>query len=233
MCGRYAVCRDPAELAAEFDAVNRTEAQSCPDFNVAPQRAVPIVVWRGAERSLRSVRWGLVPNWAEERSRPVINARAESLTSKPTFAEAAARRRCLLPATGWYEWRSGHKQPVLCTGTDGATLAMGAVFTARWLPERADPEVTCAVVTTAATGDFAEVHPRMPLVLSPQRWADWLDPERTEVDELLIPEPAMLARMMVYPVSGAVNNVRNNHPGLLDRVAAEPGPAVQTALFES
>lgn len=234
MCGRYAVHRDPAALAAEFAVADKIGAHLGPDFNVTPARTVPIVVQRGAERSLRPVQWGLLPEWAADDAKPLINARAETLTSKPAFAEAAARRRCLVPATGWYEWQPGRRQPFLCTGRDGdASLAMAAVFTARWVAGRGDPLVTCAVVTTAAVGRFAEIHPRMPLVLPSRQWAEWLDPERAEIDELLAPVPDMLADITVQPASVEVNNMRNNHPGLLDPAAAEPDPAVQTALFES
>lgn len=233
MCGRYAVHHDPATLATEFAAADRTGDELGSDYNVTPTKTVPIVVWRGSERSLRPVRWGLVPPWATEDTRPLINARAESITDKPTFAEAAAKRRCLVPAAGWYEWQADRRQPFLCRRSDGASLAMAGVFSAWWPAHGGAPVVTCAVVTTGAVGEFAEIHPRMPLVLSGQRWSEWLDPERTEIDELLAPDPGMLAELATQPVSVEVNNMRNNHPRLLDRVAAEPGAAVQTTLFES
>ncbi len=242
MCGRYAIQRDPALLAGQFDAVDRTAGMITADYNVTPTKTVPIVVERFAgsrtERSVRPVRWGLVPSWANDADSgpPMINARAESITSKPAYAESAARRRCLMPATGWYEWQPGdrRRQPVLCSRGDGAELAMAAVFSAWWSPNRTDgPLVTCAVVTTEATGEFAGIHHRMPLVLAGDRWADWLDPGRTEVAELLAPAPDVLGELRAHPVSSEVNSVRHNRPELLERVEPVPEPAEQAALFES
>ncbi|RCW45361.1 putative SOS response-associated peptidase YedK [Halopolyspora algeriensis] len=244
MCGRYALHRDPAALAGEFDAADRTGDVFDPDYNITPTATVPIVVERaagsGAERTLRPVRWGLVPTWAEDASSgpQMVNARAESLTAKPAYAEAAAHRRCLMPATGWYEWKPGErvKQPYLCTRRDGRSLAMAAVFSAWWPPDSAaEPLVTCAVVTTEAVGELAEVHHRMPLVLGEHRRQEWLDPQRTDVTGLLSVDAASLDAMELRPVSEQVNSPRNNHSGLLERVdpAARPAVAVQPALFES
>lgn len=238
MCGRYAVRQNPAALAAEFAAVDRTAGAVGADFNVTPTKTVPIVVQRGTERSIRPVRWGLVPTWAKEigSGPPMINARAESITTKPAFADAARRRRCLMPATGWYEWRPGdqRRQPYLCTRGDGASLAMAAVFSAWWSPDSTDkPLVTCAVVTTDAVGELADIHHRMPLVLPQHRWAEWLDPRRTEIADLLEPEREVLDELAIHPVSTEVNSMRNNYPELLERVEPAPEPAEQVALFES
>ncbi|MER7009805.1 SOS response-associated peptidase [Saccharopolyspora sp. NPDC000359] len=238
MCGRYAVQHDPAALAEEFEAVDRTGGAVVADFNVTPTKTVPIVVQRGAERSIRPVRWGLVPTWAKEigSGPPMINARAESITTKPAFAESARRRRCLMPATGWYEWQPGdrRRQPFLCRREDGASLAMAAVFSAWWAPDSTDrPLVTCAVVTTDAVGELADIHHRMPLVLPRDRWSDWLDPQRTEISELLTPVKGMLDELALHPVSTEVNSMRNNHPDLLRQVEPVPEPAEQAALFES
>ncbi|WP_460955241.1 SOS response-associated peptidase [Parasphingorhabdus pacifica] len=244
MCGRYAIRTDPAGLAEEFAAVDRTADAAGADFNVTPTRTVPIVVERltasGSERSIRPVRWGLVPHWATDPASgpPMINARAETLTTKPAYAEAAARRRCLMPATGWYEWQPDdrRRQPYLCARGDGASLAMAAVFSTWWPPDagKAGPLVSCAVVTTEALGDLAGIHHRMPLVLPEQSWADWLDPRRTAIDDLVsAPDPELLARIEPRPVSTEVNHMRNNHPALLERVEAAPPPAEQAVLFES
>ena len=241
MCGRYAVRQDPAALAGEFDAVDRAEGLLEPDFNVTPTKTVPIVVQRGSERSVRPVRWGLVPTWAKDSTSgpPMINARAESITTKPAYAESAARRRCLMPATGWYEWKprdnrqsQRRQQPFLCRRGDGASLAMAAVFSA-WWPPSGNPLVTCAVVTTDAVGELADIHHRMPLVLPRSAWAEWLDPQRTEVSELLSPQPGVLDELVLHPVSTEVNSIRNNRPELLERAEPVPEPAEQGALFES
>lgn len=244
MCGRYAVGTGPATLAEEFAATDRTGGAVGPDYNVTPTRTVPIVVERlaagGSERTLRPVRWGLVPTWAKDTTSgpPMINARAETISSKPAHAESAARRRCLMPATGWYEWQPGdrRRQPYFCTRRDGADLAMAAVFSTWWPPDSAtkEPLVTCAVVTTDAMGELAGIHHRMPLVLSEDRWESWLDPQRTEIEGLLVPPgPELLSELELRPVSTEVNSMRNNHPQLLDRVEPAPPPAEQAVLFDS
>ena len=252
MCGRYASSKDPAALAAEFDAADATgDPGRQPDYNVAPTKEVVAVVQRhprdadGAidksttERTLRVMRWGLVPAWAKDASggAKLINARSESAAQKPSFRTSLAQRRCILPADGWYEWRRDgkHKQPFFTTGPDDRSLAMAGLWTT-W-HDKADPGapvlVTCAVLTTAAVGPLTEVHDRMPLLLPRGSWADWLDPDRTDVAELLAP-PAedLVAELEVRPVSSLVNSVRNNGAQLLERVdpaAREDGQGLFSA----
>jgi putative SOS response-associated peptidase YedK len=252
LCGRYASTKDPAKLAAEFDAVDATEGEAPgPDHNVAPTKRVVAVVERhvrdhdgeadpqATERSLRVLRWGLVPHWAKDRSiaAKMINARAESVASKPAFRSSLARRRCLVPADGWFEWKreDGRKQPFFMTRTDGASLAFAGIWST-WHDPAADgdapPLVTMAVLTTEAVGVLGEVHDRMPLLLDPTQWARWLDPSATDVAELLRP-PAedSVAALELRPVSSAVNSVRNNGPELVARYAPEP-EAGATTLFD-
>ena len=255
MCGRYAVKKDPATLATEFDAVPPAELDPAggdyrPDFNVAPTRQVLAVVERHprdadgnkdtdrTERSLRRMKWGLVPHWAKDPSigSKMINSRADSAATKPAFRTSLKYRRCLLPAEGWYEWkRDGKlKQPFFMTRPDGRSLAFAGLW-ATWRPKDADedepPLVTCSVITTDAVGPLAEVHDRMPLLLAPQDWARWLDPDVDDVAELLAaaPLPELVGAVELRPVSDEVNNVRNNGPQLMDRV--EPDEPVQATLL--
>lgn len=239
MCGRYASTKAASDIASEFDAVDATDgAEPGVDFNVAPTKPVLAVVQRhprsaaGApdrertERSVRLMRWGLVPSWAKNTSGAarMINARAETAAEKPSFRTALATRRCLMPAAGWYEWRNsgGTKQPYFMTGTDGASLAMAGLWEF-WRPAGGgEPLVTSAVLTTAAVGPLADVHDRMPLLLAPRDWAAWLDPDRAEVGPLLAPPSERLVdRLELRPVSSLVNNVRNRGSELTARV--EPG----------
>jgi putative SOS response-associated peptidase YedK len=245
MCGRYASTRNPATLAIEFDAVDETDgAAPGADYNVAPTKPVLAVVTRHPRdrqgvpdpdrtvRSIRVMRWGLVPHWAKDPKggSRLINARAESAASKPAFRDALAKRRCLLPADGWYEWqraagRAGnpvggaHKQPFFITSVDGSGLALAGLWST-WRPPdaAAPPLVTCAVLTTGAVGPLTEIHDRMPLLLPPQAWQAWLDPDCADPSELLAPP---LPRLELRPVSTAVNNVRHNGPELIERVAPE------------
>lgn len=244
MCGRYASTKDPAQLTAEFDAIDATEGQAPrADYNVAPTKPVFTVVQRhprdeegnpdpgSAERGIRVMRWGLVPHWSKDRSvgAKMINARAESAPTKPAFRKPMASRRCIFPADGWYEWRRDgkSKQPFFTTREDGHSLAMAGLWTTWRDPEAdedAQPLITCAVLTTEAVGALTEVHHRMPLLLPQQSWQRWLDPDVSDVAELLAPPSQELVDMLeIRPISSSVNNVRNNGPELLERVVPEEG----------
>jgi putative SOS response-associated peptidase YedK len=247
MCGRYSSTKAPKDLADEFRAVDATDGAKVADFNVAPTKQVVAVVERHprdaegtpdperVERTLRMVRWGLVPSWSKDPSggARMINARVESAAQKPAFRRALKARRCLLPADGWYEWQRGpeHKQPYFTHYRDGSSIALAGLWE-YWKPkddpdgEYRDGLVTAAVITTDAVGPLAQVHDRMPLVLPPAAWEAWLDPDRGPDDDavaaLLAPPPAeLVARMELRPVSPRVNNVRNNGPELLAELPPE------------
>ncbi len=245
MCGRYASSRSPEDLAEEFeiDRQRGTETVSeplPPDYNVAPTKSVYAVLQRPEEaRSLRVLTWGLVPFWAKERKigNRMINARVETVSEKPAYRQAFAKRRCLLPADGYFEWyqtsqtaKSGKalKQPFFIRPKDGSSLAMAGLYEVWRDPEKAEDDParflwTCTVLTTRAEDELGQIHDRMPMLVEPARWADWLDPAASEDSrELLV--PAAPGRLEAYPVSTAVNNVRNNGPDLLDPLPAEDVP---------
>ena len=237
MCGRYALAKDPAALAEEFDAADGITGSDWqgPEYNVAPTTTVAAVVDRHPRddagtpdpsrtvRSLRPMRWGLVPGWARDVSvgNRLINARAESIVEKPAFRRAAASRRCLLPADGWFEWlRDGsHKTPYFMTLPSGASLALAGLWETWRSPDSpadAGPLVSATVVTVDSAGPLSEIHHRMPLVLPAERWADWLDPDRADPTELLVPAPdEFLAAIEMRQVASLVNNVRNHGPELV------------------
>lgn len=240
MCGRYASTRNPATLAVDFDAVDATDgAAPAADYNVAPTKPVLSVVTRHPRdsdgipdpdrtvRSIRVMRWGLVPHWAKDPGigSRLINARAESAAGKPAFRAALGRRRCLLPADGWYEWqRTGTgKQPFFITPADGSTLALAGLWsTWRGPGAAAPPLVTCAVVTTDAVGPLCEIHDRMPLILPAQAWRAWLDPDSEDARALLGPPSEQLVQALeLRPVSTAVNDVRHGGPQLVERLEPE------------
>jgi putative SOS response-associated peptidase YedK len=248
MCGRYAASRSPEDLAVEFEAVPAAGQAPLPsDYNVAPTKDVYVVRQKkerdaegaltgGSHRELRAVRWGLVPSWAKDPSvgNRMLNARVESLTEKPAFRTAAASRRCLVPADGWYEWAkrldAPTKQPYFITPRDGSGLAFAGLWEVWGRGE--DRLYTCTVITAPAVGALTEVHPRMPLVLPRDRWADWLDPARDDVAALAGPTPPEVVEgLELRPVGTAVNNVRNNGPQLEARVEQVSEPADQPALF--
>jgi putative SOS response-associated peptidase YedK len=247
MCGRYASIKAPADLADEFRAVDATQGAMQADYNVAPTKQIVAVVERHprdadgepdedrTERTLRMLKWGLVPSWSKDpkSGAKMINARAESVGTKPAFRRALSSRRCLIPADGWYEWQRGpeHKQPYYTHYTDGSSLALAGLWE-YWKPKE-DPEnqypdglVTATILTTAAVGVLAQVHDRMPLVLPPEAWDTWLDPDTGKDDEtiaglLASPSPELIARLELRPIGAAVNSVRNNGPELLAELSPE------------
>ena len=205
-----------------------------PDHNAGATAGGQADTAGGAARELRVVRWGLVPSWAKDISigSRMINARAETVSEKPAFRAAFARRRCLLPADGYYEWQQpppgsgGPKQPYFICRPDHGPLAFAGLYELwrdRALPkDDADAWLwTATIITTSAPDELGEIHDRMPMVIDPANWADWLDPANAEVSDvraLLV--PAAASGLTSYPVSLAVNSVRNNGPELLE--AADP-----------
>jgi putative SOS response-associated peptidase YedK len=226
MCGRYATTRSDADLTLLFDAVDVTESLA-PSWNVAPTDPVPLIrVSRTHDaRVLDTARWGLVPPWAKDLrgGARMINARSETVATSPAFAPSFAKRRCLVPADGWFEWvRDGKsKRAFYLTPADGSVLA----FAGLWSVWGTEPVLTCSVLTMAAQGDLTRVHDRMPLILSPDRWAGWL----AGGDDLLRPPTAAeIEAIEVRPVGPEVGNVRNNTSTLIAAHEAEP---VSPTLF--
>ena len=237
MCGRYVARRDVGDLVAEFEAQDATGEPWVADYNIAPTDPVPVVLTRHRSgdrggpvvRQLRIARWGLVPSWAPDtrRAAKLINARAETVLELPAFRSALARRRCLVPADGWYEWApredGAGRQPTYLVPVDGSVLAFAGLYEV-WGPDRL---LTSSIVTTAAVGELARVHHRMPLVLPRSAWAGWLDPTRADVAELLVPPgPALVAGLELRPVGPAVGNVANDGPALIERVAGAAAPTL-------
>ena len=226
MCGRYASSRSAHDLASHFDVEEPVEQVLAPSWNVAPTAPIYGVLQRGEVRSLQVLRWGLVPSWSTDvkGAARLINARRETVQTKPAFRAAYARRRCLLPADGYYEWQvdGGRKQPYYLTSRDGSPLAMAGLFEV-WSPPDGEPLWTATILTTAAADELGHVHDRTPLLVFPQDWSRWLDQTLADPGEgLLVPgTPGVLDAWAVGP---AVGNVRVNGPELVAPLAPE-GPA--------
>ena len=224
MCGRYASSRDARDLASAFEVEEPPEEVLPPSWNVAPTDPVYAVLQRGESRLLKVVRWGLVPSWAKDAkgAARLINARRETVTSKPAFRAAYARRRCLLPADGYYEWQvdGGRKQPWFLTARDGGPLAMAGLYEV-WAPEGGDRLWTCTVITTDAADELGHIHDRTPLLVPREDWQRWLDPEVEDPGEDLL-VPAVGGQLDAWPVSPAVGNVRNDGPELVQPLPPEP-----------
>ncbi|MEU2548715.1 SOS response-associated peptidase [Streptomyces roseolus] len=241
MCGRYASTRSPQELTRLFQVTDwQPEEELEPSWNVAPTDRVYAVLERAGQdgdgevrRELRALRWGLVPSWSKDpgSGARMINARVETVHEKPAYRRAFAKRRCLLPADGFYEWEPvkdeatgrTRKQPYFIHPADGGPMAMAGLYEYWRDPDVGaddDPAawlITCTIITTEATDAAGRVHPRMPLALSPDRYDAWLDPHHQDTGDLraLLTRPAD-GHLAVRAVSPAVNNVRNNGPHLLD-----------------
>jgi putative SOS response-associated peptidase YedK len=222
MCGRYTLTNpDPAGLRARFDILESLDVADPPRYNISPTD--PVLAVRRLDDSARDLgrlRWGLVPGrWAEKASgRPLINARAETLQSQPAFREAFAERRCLIPADGFYEWVTDErgKRPVWFSRPDGDLFAFAGIWAA--LPRKGTDDVlhSCAIVTTEPNDLIRPIHDRMPVLLAPDREADWLDPERP-VDELIsLLVPAADDVLIAREVSDLVNDVREDGPRLIE-----------------
>jgi putative SOS response-associated peptidase YedK len=226
VCGRYSLTR-PEEVPDVLAPVLDDPALPvgfAPRYNIAPTHALPIVANR-EKRVIELARWGLVPSWADDLSigARLINARGESLSQKPAFRDAFARRRCLVPADGFYEWTAragGGKQAWAIRPRQGGVLAFAGLWET-WRPRGDEGErlVSATIVTTGANAVVAPVHDRMPVCLPPDAWAEWLDPANDDVlalTSLLVPAPEDL--LEVRPVGPLVGNVANDGPELLAEV---------------
>ncbi len=230
VCGRYLSLSDPEQLAERFE-VDQVRTEPLPErWNVAPSLDVYAVIERDDTRRLGTMRWGFVPHWTEQLrgARTPINARLETVATSKMFASAFEKRRCLLPADGFYEWQvheDGTKQPYHLHDPHGHPLALAGVWTV-WRDPTAppdpdtgevDPLFSAAIVTTAARGDLTRIHERVPLILPHQLWQDWLTAAPDEAPHL---EAAVRALgppdLVAEPITTRVNDVRNDGPELLE-----------------
>jgi putative SOS response-associated peptidase YedK len=220
MCGRFVGFSNLDALQLYFP-IDRVEAEVAPNYNVAPTQKVLAILRENHENVLRRLHWGLVPFWARDASigSRIINARAETVSAKPAFRAAFRKRRSLIPADGFYEWKGekSPKQPMLITLPDETPFAFAGLWEIWDAKGQADPLVSCTILTTDSSPAIREIHHRMPVILKSAAFMDWLDPERQDVDL-----EAMLAEMVhkefrARPVSLAVNSTRNNSPDLIGR----------------
>lgn len=227
MCGRYASAKAIDLIGVHFGATEIDDEITPPGYNVAPTDAVPVVIERDGVRRLVGMRWGLVPSWSPSPSggAKMINARRESLGDKPAFRTPLAQRRAIVPADAYYEWHTrpgAAKQPYAIRAADGAPLAFAGLWE-RWRAADGTRLLSCTIVTTASAGQVAYLHDRMPVVLPPALWDDWLDSEqRGPGDALALLDAAGVPELRAHPVGSRVNSVRSDGPDLLAEVAPFP-----------
>jgi putative SOS response-associated peptidase YedK len=224
MCGRY-VLSTTAEAVAEHFVID-VSPPIPPRYNIAPTQQAPVLrVARSGAQELVLLRWGLVPFWAKDLAigQRQINARAESLATRPAYREALRRRRCLVPATGFYEWRRGprRKQPYLCRLPSGGLFAFAGLWES-WRSPEGEVVQTFAIVTTDASDAIRALHDRMPVIVAVSDYEAWLHGDAVE---RLLAGPSAAA-LVVEPVGLAVNNVRNDGPELVVPMEEDADPLV-------
>lgn len=217
MCGRYRLSRRKEILAEQFDT-DFDDLDWEPRYNIAPTQPVLVIKWAGANagRNASLMRWGLIPSWAADSTGAArtINARAETVASKPSFRDPLRKQRCLIPADGFYEWRrtAREKQPFCFEVGAGDVFAFAGLWD-RCAGPRGEILETCAILTTTPNDLLADVHDRMPAILRAEDYGCWLDPNMQDAERAVgLLKPYEASRMRRYPVSTQVNLVTNDGP---------------------
>lgn len=219
MCGRFNLRTNPADFAEHFGvAVPVSEQQLLLRYNIAPTQAVLAV--RAGDQQLQAARlqWGLIPSWAKDPriGSRMINARSETAAEKPSFRAAFKRRRCLIPASGFYEWdqHTRPKQAYHITPIRDGLMAFAGLWE-RWAPPQGDALETCSILTTSANHTIAEIHDRMPVILTPRNYDAWLAADTPSETLHALLKPATEDFLQLTPITPTVNNVRNTGPECL------------------
>lgn len=224
MCGRFSVTGDLDFYVEYFGVDEITTDRLEKSWNVAPTDPVYVIVERDGKRQLGSMRWGLVPHWAADTRSIHINARAETVATTPAFRDSFARKRCLIPADGFYEWEPAEhgRTPHWVYRDDGHPMVFAGIWSSRVDPDTDEWQHTCSIVTKDADGVIASIHDRMPVSLRPDVWDAWLDRDlrdpmaAQDLIQTIAPDS-----IMEHIVSRKVNSVRNNTPDLNERIAPE------------
>jgi putative SOS response-associated peptidase YedK len=238
MCGRYTMFLKPDDLKKRFRAsVSDEVAQKLekPRYNLAPTQDVPIITMQNGERIADMVRWGLIPSWAKDESigSKLINARSETLTEKPSFKNAFQKRRCLVVANGFYEWkasapgergrgRTTPKQPMYIRLTSGEPFAMAGLWESWKNPQTQAPVRSCTIITTEPNDLIATLHHRMAVILTPADEDLWLDESLPTQELMRLLKPFPSDALEAYPVSTRVNSPALDNASLIEQADSEP-----------
>jgi putative SOS response-associated peptidase YedK len=226
MCGRYALSAAISDIAQEFSTNSAPELSLPADWNIKPTNDVYII----KNQAIEIASWGMIAHWsksddeAAKSQSSAINARSESVHEKPTFKSAFRSNRCLLPATGYYEWASElgkykTKQPIYISRDDNKLLAFTGIFQS-WTSPSGRVIQSVSIITRQAVGQLALVHSRMPVFLPRDRWADWMNPKINDVERIrsLMDVPTPDANLRFHPVSSAVNSITGSGPELIEPI---------------
>jgi putative SOS response-associated peptidase YedK len=224
MCGRF-VQYSPLQTIQQILDVGTVSFEVIPNYNVAPTQKIITVIKHNNENKLEKLHWGLVPFWAKDISigSRMINARAETVSQKPSFRNAFRKRRCLIPADGFYEWKGekGNKQPYYVSIPSGEPFSFAGLWETWTDKETGEESVykSCTIITTAASESIREIHHRMPVILDPKFHEKWLNTDIQDPKELqVIINDGIIHDMKYYPVSKLVNSVKNNDPNCIKPV---------------
>lgn len=221
MCGRF-VQNSPLQIIHPIFNTDKVLFEVIPNYNVAPTQKILAIINQDNENKLEKLHWGLVPFWANDISMGsrMINARAETVSQKPGFRNAFRKRRCVIPADGFYEWKGekGDKQPYYITVPSGKPFAFAGLWET-WTDKENDEESvykSCTIITTAASEPLSSIHHRMPAILDPEFYEKWLNEKIQNPKNLeIILRDGLIHDMIYYPVSKLVNSVKNNDPNCI------------------
>ena len=223
MCGRYTLHHKPEEIEERFD-VDAVEELLAPRYNIAPSQIIP-VIRQTQSREMAGCKWGLIPFWAKDPKigNNLINAKAETIAEKPSFKRAFAKRRCLIPADGFYEWQKRGKapsQPMYIRRRDGGLFAFAGLWE-EWKSPEGEPIETCTIITVEPNELLSKIHNRMAAILRPGDEAAWIDPKSAVDDLLQMLRPYDSDELEAIPVSRAVNSPAHDSAALIAPVEAE------------
>ncbi|MDN8589431.1 SOS response-associated peptidase [Paenibacillus sp. 11B] len=222
MCGRFTITDPIEEIMDRYYASIAEGFEYKPNYNAAPMQFIPTIIGSKDGNRLGSLRWGLVPNWAKDEKigNKMINARAETLTEKPAFKRLISSKRCIIPCSGFYEWKKDGsvKQPMRILMKDDSIFSLAGLYDT-WIDPEGKKLSTCTIITTEPNRLMADIHDRMPVILRPQDEADWLNKESDKESVLRLLSPYEADEMIAYKVDSAVGNVRNNNEELIKEVS--------------
>lgn len=211
MCGRFALHATIEDIVAHFSLKESFSMRA--RYNIAPSQTIPIILHN--HRGVCFSRWSFLPRWAKavngEMPQGYINARSETLMEKPAFSDAFKSQRCIIPVSGYYEWKTlqGKKQPFYISPRDNTLMGIAGISSV-WQESAWEKILTCAIITKPASPDFAKIHERMPMILQPQNYNSWLNPKENTLNlEKLLAEETLLA-LQAFPVSMHVNSPHND-----------------------
>jgi len=222
MCGRFVGYRSLDELKGFFP-IDKSACDAISNYNVAPSQEILAIARYESENWLVKFHWGLVPFWAKDIriGNRLINARSESIAEKPSFRDAFKKRRCLIIADGFYEWKGekGRKQPMFITSPDHKPFAFAGLWETWKKDDQDSTYKSCTIITTQASESIRDIHHRMPVIIKPPSYEAWLDPGNQDLGELdRILKNEVVTELVSYPVSKQVNSTRHNDPSCIEPV---------------